>query len=105
MVAAVNEQIIWADLFADTALLEKYWPKLIRSYAAEALTRPATPGYPDRKSAQAFLQDFAARRETVESEPGVYRRTQLMGEDFTAFEVTTLLSGTGFDIHIAKIAE
>jgi hypothetical protein len=105
VVVAVNEQIIWADLFASTPLLEKYWPKLIRSYAAEALTRPTAPGYPDVNAAQAFLQDFEARRETVESEPGVYRRTELAGEGFTAFELTTLLPGTGFDIHIAKMAE
>jgi hypothetical protein len=105
VVVAVNEEIIWADLFASSALLEKYWPKLIRSYAAEALTRPGAPGRPDLKSAQAFLEDFAARRETVESEPGVYRRTELVGETFTAFELTTLLPGTGFDIHIAKMAE
>jgi hypothetical protein len=105
VVVAVNDQIIWADLFASTALLEKYWPKLIRSYAAEALTRPTIPGHPDVRAAQAFLQDFEARRETVESEPGVYRRTEFAGEGFTAFELTTLLPGTGFDIHIAKMAE
>jgi len=105
VVVAVNDQIIWADLFASTALLEKYWPKLIRSYAAEALTRSTAPGHPDLKAAQTFLQDFEARRETVESEPGVYRRTELEGEGFTAFELTTLLPGTGFNIHIAKMAE
>jgi hypothetical protein len=105
VVVAVNDQLIWADLFASTALLEKYWPKLIRSYAAEALTRSTAPGHPDLKAAQTFLQDFEARRETVESEPGVYRRTELEGEGFTAFELTTLLPGTGFNIHIAKMAE
>jgi hypothetical protein len=105
VVVAVNDQIIWADLFASTALLESYWPKLIRSYAAEALTRSTAPGHPDLKAAQAFLQAFEARRETVESEPGVYRRTELEGEGFTAFELTTLLPGTGFNIHIAKMAE
>jgi len=105
VVVAVNDQIIWADLFASTPLLEKYWPKLIRSYAAEALTRPAAPGHPDVNAAQAFLQDFEARRETVESEPGLYRRTEFAGEGFTAFELTTLLPGTGFDIHIAKMAD
>ena len=105
VVVAVNDQIIWADLFASSALLEKYWPKLIRSYAAESLTRPTVPGRPDVNAAQAFLQDFGARRETVESEPGVYRRTELEGRGFTAFELTTLLPGTGFDIHIAKMAD
>ena len=105
VVVAVNDQIIWADIFASTALLEKYWPKLIRSYAAEALTRPTTYGRPDVRAAQAFLQDFGARRETVESEPGVYRRTELMGEGFMAFALTALLPGTGFDIHIAKMVD
>ena len=105
VVVAVNDQIIWADLVASTALLEKYWPKLIRSYAAEALTRSTSPGRPDLKAAQAFLQDFEARHESVESEPGVYRHTELQGEGFTAFELTTLLPGTDFNIHIAKMAE
>jgi hypothetical protein len=105
VVVAVNDRIIWADIFASTALLEKYWPKLIRSYAAEALTRPTTGGRPDVNAAQAFLQHFGARRETVESEPGVYRRTELTGEGFTAFELTALLPGTGFNVHIAKMVD
>ena len=118
VVVAVNDRIIWADVFASTSLLEKYWPKLIRSYAAEALTYH--PGYvrfpkgegswvkgerPDMKDAQAFLDDFGARHEVEESEPGVFRRTELTGPDFTAFALTALLPGTGFDVHIAKMAD
>ena len=115
---AVDGRLIWADLFASTALLEKYWPKLIRSYAAEALTHhgpvprfpagegPAVKGYrPDMKEAQAFLEDFGARHEEQETEPGVYRRTELKSSDFTAFALTSLLPGTGFDVHIAKMAD
>jgi hypothetical protein len=105
VVVAVNGEIIWADIFASTGLLEKYWPKLIRSYAAEALTRPKNGGRPDIKDAQAFLDDFGGRRESVESEPGVYRRTELTGEGFTAFALTSLLPGTGFEIHIAKMVD
>ncbi len=105
VVVAVNGHIIWADMFASTALLEKYWPKLIRSYAAEALTEGKNSERPDLKDAQAFLQDFGARREAQETEPGVYRRTELTGSDFTAFTLTALLPGTGFDVHIAKMAD
>ena len=79
VVVAVNDQIVWADLFASTGLLEKYWPKLVRSYAAEALTRSTASGHPDLKTAQAYLQNFEARRETVESEPGLFRRTEPRG--------------------------
>ncbi len=105
VVAAVNGRMIWADLFASTGLLEKYWPKLIRSYAAEALTQGKNTGQPDLRDAQAFLEDFAARHESQETEPGVYRRTEVTGEGFTAFALTTLLPGTGFDVHIAKMAD
>ena len=57
------------------------------------------------KEAQEYLRDFEAHRETVETEPGVYRRTELSGQGFTAFALTALLPGTGFDIHIAKMVE
>ena len=105
VVVAVNGRMIWADIFASTPLLEKYWPKLIRSYAAEALTQSKTSERPDMKDAQAFLQDFGARHEAQETEPGVYRRTELTGSDFIAFALTSLLPGTGFEVHIAKMAD
>jgi len=105
VVVAVNGRIIWADMFASTALLEKYWPKLIRSYAAEALTQGKNSEQLNEKDAQAFLQDFGARHETEETEPGVFRRTELTGNDFTAFSLTALLPGTGFDVHIAKMVD
>jgi hypothetical protein len=108
-VVAVNDQIVWADAFASTALFEKYWPKLIRSYAAEAVTTQVVPV--NRKprlstrEAQAFLDNFKARRESVESEPGVYRHTDIEGYGFEAFILTSLLPETGFDLHLAKMAE
>ncbi len=105
VVVAVNGRMIWADLFASTALLEKYWPKLIRSYAAEALTQGRNSERPDLKDAQAFLDDFGARHEMEETEPGVFRRTELTGSDFTAFALTALMPGTGFEVHIAKMAD
>ena len=108
-VVAVNNQIIWADAFASTSLLEKYWPKLIRSYAAEALTTRVMAAdqklRPSTQDAQAFLDDFKARRESVESEPGVYRHTEIAGYGFEAFILTSLLPDTGFDLHLAKMAE
>ncbi|MGH9581225.1 MAG: ARPP-1 family domain-containing protein, partial [Terriglobales bacterium] len=38
VLVAVNGRILWADLFASRDLLAKYWEKLVRSYAAEAVT-------------------------------------------------------------------
>lgn len=106
VVVAVNGEIIWADLFASTSLLEKYWPKLVRSYAAEAVTsRRARYGAPGVGEAQLFLEDLDGTRQTVESEPGVYRHTEIWGKGFRAFQLASLLPKTGFDLHVSKIAE
>jgi hypothetical protein len=106
VVVAVNGEIIWADIFASTNLLEKYWPKLVRSYAAEAFVVTKAKGREtDVKSAQEFLDTMEGRRETVENEPGLYRHTEITGDGFKAFELTALLPKTGFDLHLAKMAE
>jgi hypothetical protein len=105
VVVAVNGRIIWADVFASTELLEKYWPKLVRSYASEAVVSRAKAGEASLAQAEAFLSDMDGRRETIESEPGIYRHTEVNGDGFKAFALTSLLPKTGFDVHVAKMAE
>jgi hypothetical protein len=105
VVVAVNGRIIWADVFASTELLEKYWPKLVRSYASEAVVTRAKDAEAGVKQAQAFLEDMEGRRETIESEPGLYRHTEAHGDGFMAFALTSLLPKTGFDLHVAKMAD
>jgi hypothetical protein len=105
VVVAVNGRIIWADVFASTELLEKYWPKLVRSYASEAVVSRAKDLESGVKQAQAFLEDMEGRRETIDSEPGLYRHREVNGDGFMAFALTSLLPKTGFDLHIAKMAD
>jgi hypothetical protein len=105
IVVAVNGEIIWADIFASSNLLEKYWPKLVRSYAAEAVVQRAKSSTANVKQAQDFLARLEGRREVVESEPGLYRHTEISGDGFKAFELASLLPGTGFELHIAKMTE
>ncbi len=105
VVVAVKGRIVWADLFASTALLDKYWPKLLQSYAAEALTAPGGHREASVKEAQQFLADWRANHETVDSEPGLYRQRELVGDRFRAFELTSLLPKAAFDVHLSKMAE
>jgi hypothetical protein len=105
VVVAVNGRIIWADVFASSELLEKYWPKLVRSYASEAVVTRAKGGEASTAQAEAFLGNMEGRRETVESEPGIYRHTEVNGDGFKAFVLMSLLPKTGFDVHVAKMAE
>jgi hypothetical protein len=105
VVVAVNGRIIWADAFASTDLLQKYWPKLVRSYASEAVVTRAKDVEATIAQAQAFLQDMEGRKETIEREPGVYQHTEVTGDGFKAFALTSLLPKTGFDVHVAKMAD
>ena len=105
VVVAVNGRIIWADVFASTDLLEKYWPKLVRSYASEAVVTRAKEMEVGVGQAQGFLADMEGRREMIESEPGIYRHTEISGDGFKAFSLTSLLPKTGFEVHVAKMAD
>ncbi len=77
VVVAVRGEIVWADLFADTELLSRYWTKLVRSYAAESLTEGETHSVPTVADAQRFLDAPSGGTETSEGEVGVYRYREL----------------------------
>jgi len=91
VVVAVKGRIVWADIFASNALLSKYWPKLLQSYAAESLTASGASSEASVKDAYHFLTDWQARHESADSEPGLYRQRELVGDRFRAFELTSLL--------------
>ena len=104
VVVAVNGRVVWADVFASPALFNKYWPKLVRSYAAEAMSNSGGGSVAPKQDARAFLNNFSASRETSESDPGLYRTTHFTGRDFEAFILTALLPGTGYNVHVTKMA-
>jgi len=105
VVVAVNGEILWADIFASNDLLDRYWQKLVRSYAAEALTQGRRAGKVSLNEAQAFVDRMQGRHETSDTEPGVYRQAEITGDDYKVFELTSLLPKADFDVHIAKMFE
>ncbi len=105
VVVAVKGRVVWADMFASSALLAKYWPKLLESYATEALTMPGAREEISIKEAEGFLQNWQARHEVVDSEPGLYRQRELVGDKFKAFQLTSLLAKDPFDVHLSKMAD
>ena len=104
VVVAINGRITWADVFASTDLLEKYWQKLIRSYAAESLTTVSANGQADQKSAQQFLDQLQGNREVTETEPGLFRRTEISGEGYKVFTLTSLVTKPEYVVHMAKMS-
>ena len=105
VVVAVNSRIVWADVFASNSLLEKYWPKLVRSYAAQALATVPVKDDVSTADAQAFLDRLDGRHETTDTDPGVYRYSETSGEGYKVFELTSLLPKTGFEVHWSKMAD
>src|SRR5271165_5847727 len=104
VVVAINGRITWADVFASTDLLEKYWQKLIRSYAADSLTTASAGGQADQKSAQLFLDQVQGNREVTETDPGLFRRTEISGDGYRVFTLTSLVSKPEYTVHIAKMS-
>ena len=72
VVVAYGGEVAWSDIFASSQLFEAYWPKLLRSYVVEALTRHATRETVSLTDARDFLRP-ASGRTREETEPGVYR--------------------------------
>jgi hypothetical protein len=105
VVVAINGRVLWADIFASPDLFAKYWPKLMGSYAAEAITAGSGGAVPNIQEAEAWMSHLAGSREVAETEPGVYRRTDITGDGYRVFELTSLLPGTGFAVHLTKIRE
>src|SRR5512143_248267 len=105
VVVAVNGRLVWADVFASSELLEDYWPKLIRSYAAEAVTGGTHGDVMQQVSAQQFMDSLSGNREITETDPGVFRRSEISGNGYKVFTLNSLLPRTEFTVHVAKMTE
>jgi hypothetical protein len=103
VVVAVRGEIIWADLFANTDLLSRYWTKLVRSYAAESLTDGEDHPAAAMADAQRFLDAPAGGTENSEGEVGIYRYRELKSSGTETFVLESLLPGTGYDAHLSKM--
>jgi hypothetical protein len=105
VVVAVNGRVEWADVFGSTDLLAKYWPKLMRSYVAEAMTTVSSGEVPELGDAQAFMANLGGGREVVETEPGIFRRTETTGDGYRVFTLRGLSPQSDFDVHITKMTD
>jgi hypothetical protein len=72
VVVAFGAEPAWSDIFASSQLFDSYWPKLLRSYVVEAMTRPGIPRLASLDAARDFLRPATGHIEE-ESEPGIYR--------------------------------
>lgn len=89
VVVAYGGDVAWSDIFASGDLFDRYWHKLLRSYAVEALARSTVPAAASREDASEFLRRLNGR-ETTETEPGVYRWSEIREGHLAEIELEAL---------------
>ena len=89
VVVAYGGELAWSDIFASGEMFARYWPKLLPSYVVEALARPQTKEQASLDDAREFLRPLTGH-ETAESEPGVYRLTQVTQGRYVEIELEAL---------------
>jgi len=81
--------VAWSDVFASSELFDAYWPKLLRSYVVEAMTRPAVRQTASLDDARDFLRPISGRTEE-QTEPEVYKWRKLTVGQLSEIELTAL---------------
>jgi hypothetical protein len=89
VVVAYGGEVAWSDIFASADLFDHYWNKLLRSYAVEALARPTLREVASRDNADSFLRQLNGR-ETLETDPGVYRWREIIQGRLAQIELEAL---------------
>jgi len=89
VVIAYGGEVAWSDVFASGDLFEQYWGKLLKSYAVEAVARPALREKASMEDAEEFLQRLKGREQT-ESEPGLYVWRETREGDISQIELDAL---------------
>lgn len=87
VIVAIGDRIISADVFANHSLFQAYWPKMLKSYALEALNTPATSKQEvSRSDAESFLSRVQGEGAT-DDKPGVYRLAENQSSKDASFEL------------------
>jgi hypothetical protein len=104
VVVAVNGEPVNSDIFASPSLFRRYWPKLLESYALEAISagKPVRQGV-DRLDAQIFLSRVEGTNSS-EGEDGVYRLTEHKSASESSFELEYIAAAAPLLVHFNRIA-
>jgi hypothetical protein len=87
VVAAIGDKVVSADVFASHSLFQAYWPKMLKSYALEALSTSSTTKQQVMKAeAEAFLARVQGNSEG-QGRDGVYRLKESQSGADASFEL------------------
>jgi hypothetical protein len=102
VVVARNGKPVWADLFASHRLFAAYWPKLLKSYAVDALGDDRDDKRPTTEEATSYLH---AREGTVttSTQEGVYQLVKTEQTAYAVFELRDISLASPLRLHFNKM--
>ena len=86
VVVARNGELVWADVFASHSLFARYWPKLLKSYAVDAMADYRREWVPTFDEARRYLNDRRGAT-TATTQQGVYQLFKTENPAFAIFEL------------------
>jgi hypothetical protein len=102
-VVAIGGQVLSADVFANSKLFQAYWPKLLKSYALEAISSGKTVNHAvDQTAAKAFLARVEAPASSEGKKDG-YKLTEYLSDSNASFELESADKGAGKLIHFNRV--
>lgn len=110
-VVAINGKLVWADVFGtQTDFFRKYWMKLLRSYALDALSSPPRSSGYERElwqeatvaQATAFLRDRAGDA-TFEGQEGVYKLRRTESSEYVIYDMEDIGTNPSVLLHTCKM--
>lgn len=104
VVAAIGGKIVSADVFANRSLFLIYWPKMLKSYALEAVsTTTATSRQVSKTEAEAFLARVKGDDSSAGKE-GVYRLAENQSSADASFELEYTKNNAKL-VHFNRVAK
>lgn len=102
-VVAIGGRVMSADVFASPKLFQAYWPKLLKSYALEAVSSGKGGDQTvDRTAAEAFLARVDAPASSGGKKSG-YKLIEYQSDRDASFELESDDKGTGKLIHFNRV--
>jgi hypothetical protein len=102
VVVARGGRLVWADLFASSALFSRYWPKLLKSYVVDALGDDASEKRPTVEEAARYLQGRDGTVSTT-TQAGVYQLVKTEHPAYALFELRDISLAAPLRLHYNKM--
>lgn len=102
VLVARNGEMVWADVFANPSLFSRYWPKLLKSYAVDALADQTSDRRPTVHDATRYLfeRDGMAK---ASGRPGVFDLVKIENPRYAVFELWDTSLASPLRLHFNKV--